>query len=134
MIKQRNTKQRRLVMDTLLALANHPSADQIYLAVRELDPKISRGTVYRNLNLLSENGEILHILLPGIGADRFDHRTDHHYHVICTQCGAICDCALPYRDLDDAKTADETGFVITRHRTVFEGLCPTCAQSEKKRA
>ena len=121
---QRDTRQRRLVLETLRALGNHPSADQVYFQVRESDPRISRGTVYRNLNLLSDNGEVLHIRVPG--ADRFDHRTDAHYHVICLVCGLVCDADIPYCEQYDPQTATSTGFNIRRHRTVFEGVCPDC--------
>lgn len=58
MTQQRNTKQRKLILEVVQAHQDHPSADQIYAEVRKLDPKISRGTVYRNLNLLADNGEI----------------------------------------------------------------------------
>lgn len=123
-MQQRDTRQRRLVLDTLRSMGNHPSADQIYLSVREHDPKISRGTVYRNLNLLSDNGEVLHIRVPG--ADRFDHRTDPHYHVICMTCGLVCDADIPYCEQYDPQTEAATGFTIRQHRTVFEGTCPEC--------
>ena len=126
---QRNTKQRQMVLQALRAHAHHPTADQIYLDVREQDPKISRGTVYRNLNLLAENGDILHVRTPG--ADHFDHRTDSHYHVICMGCGTVCDAEIPYRDDDDLNTERVTGYIINRHRTVFEGVCPLCHTAQR---
>ena len=69
-VQRRNTKQRKLVLDTVRQSYNHPTADEIYNAVREQDDKISRGTVYRNLNLLADAGEILSIKTPG--GSRFD--------------------------------------------------------------
>jgi len=127
MKQQRNTRQRQLVLDAVRARRDHPSADQIYLAVRTQDGHISRGTVYRNLNLLEENGEILHVKVPGV--DRFDSRVDYHYHLLCTGCGAVCDAPLPYHAELDRDLAGATGFEISRHRTVFEGLCPACRTS-----
>lgn len=124
MKQQRNTKQRQLILDVVKSHHDHPSADQLYLQLRGMDDKISRGTVYRNLNLLVENGEILHVKVPGV--DRFESRLDFHYHLICGQCGKVVDVSLPYHtDLDQSAT-EESGFEISRHRTIFEGICPEC--------
>lgn len=120
----RNTRQRQLVLDAVRARCDHPSADAIYLDVRMMDEKISRGTVYRNLNLLAETGEILHVKVPT--ADRYDARPDLHYHLLCTECCSVCDAPLPYHPELDSEVAAATGFKITRHRTVFEGICPAC--------
>lgn len=68
MKKQRNSKQRRIILDAVTARCDHPTADQIYLDVRAIDGKISRGTVYRNLGILSENEEITNVKVPA--ADR----------------------------------------------------------------
>jgi len=111
-------------MAAVAARHDHPSADQIYLDVRQQDARISRGTVYRNLNLLAETGAITHVKVPT--ADRFDCRLDLHYHVICTRCGRVCDAPTHYHPDYDREMAEKTGFQISRHRTVFEGLCPDC--------
>jgi Fe2+ or Zn2+ uptake regulation protein len=127
---QRNTHQRQLVMDAVKARHDHPSADQIYLDVRALDPKISRGTVYRNLNVLVQQGEVLQVKLPHI--DRFEWHAEKHYHLICQECGAVCDTQLPYDVQLDEKAATETGFTVNRHRIVFEGLCPECQEKKSE--
>lgn len=124
MKQRRNTKQRQLVLDAVKAHNDHPSADQIYLDVRAIDSKISRGTVYRNLNLLTQSGEIRQIKLPD--ADRFEYRLDFHYHLLCTKCGAVCDAPLSYHTELDQEMTIKTGYSIKRHQTVFEGLCPDC--------
>lgn len=130
MKQQRNTHQRQLVLDAVTARHDHPTADDIYLDVRALDSRISRGTVYRNLSVLSLNGEILHVKVPT--ADRFDCRLDLHYHLLCTECGAVCDVPLPYHGELDAELSADTGFRIVRHRTVFEGICPACQRGGDK--
>ena len=79
MLKHRETKQRRIVLETVRSHTDHPTANTICEEVHAIDRKISQGTVYRNLNCLSEDGEILHIKVPG--ADRYDLRTDLHYHI-----------------------------------------------------
>ena len=126
-MKQRSTRQRRLVYDAVQQTRDHPTADKIYLKVQGEDPRVSRGTVYRNLNLLAENGDIRHVRLPGV--DRFDWRTDRHYHIICTGCGRVADAPIPYDGRADDALAEETGYAITGHMKVFEGLCPACQKS-----
>lgn len=126
---QRNSRQRELVSDAVMAHQDHPSADQIYLEVRAEEPRISRGTVYRNLNLLAENGEVQHVKMPGV--DRFDWRVEPHYHLLCTGCGALIDVSLPYRAELDQAMARETGYRISGHRMTFEGLCPDCARANE---
>ncbi len=128
MKQQRKTKQRQLVLDAVRARCDHPSADQIYLDVRAVDDKISRGTVYRNLNILVRQEKLLHVKLPQ--TDRFESRRDTHYHVLCTACGAVCDVPLPYRSELDRQAYEKTGYTIVRHRAVFEGLCPDCRQRQ----
>ena len=61
MRKQRNSKQRQLVLDAVMARCDHPTADEIYLDVRSKYDRISRGTVYRNLGILAENGNVMNI-------------------------------------------------------------------------
>ena len=124
MKKQRNSKQRRIILDAVTARCDHPTADQIYLDVRAIDGKISRGTVYRNLGILSENEEITNVKVPA--ADRYDSRCDRHYHIFCTGCGRVFDAPLSYHAEYDGQIEEETGFQIHRHRQIFEGLCPDC--------
>lgn len=130
MKKQRNSKQRQMILDAVSARCDHPTADQIYLDVRAKDEKISRGTVYRNLGVLSENAEITNVKVPA--ADRYDLRLDRHYHIFCTSCGRVFDAPLGYRTEYDAQIAQETGFQIQRHRLLFEGLCPDCQMKNQK--
>lgn len=123
-MKQRNTRQKKLVFDAVRGMRTHPCADSVYLKLREKDPHISRGTVYRNLNLLVKNGDIRHVRLPGV--NRFDWRIDPHYHIVCTQCGKVVDAPVPYESAADRSLASSTGFQINGHIKVFEGLCPAC--------
>lgn len=131
MKKQRNSKQRQIVLDAVLTRCDHPTADQIYLDVRAKDDRISRSTVYRNLGVLSEDGQITNVKVPA--ADRYDARRDLHYHLFCTGCGKVFDAPLNYHPEYDEQVARETGFRISRHRVVFEGLCPECAFKAKTR-
>ena len=126
-MQYRNTRQRQIVLEAVQEHHDHPSADQIYLEIRAIDPKISRGTVYRNLNILSDDGLITHVRVPG--ADRYEGRTDLHYHMICLRCGAVCDIPLSYDLSLDEAIAAQSGYRVIRHRLFFEGVCPDCQKA-----
>ena len=106
-------------------LCDHPTAEEIFdLAAREC-PGLSLGTVYRNLNLLCENGRLLKVPIPG-ASDRFDHTLVDHAHAYCTQCGSVTDVlpeALPL--LQDA-LREGSGFQVRQMNLVLEGICPQC--------
>lgn len=125
-VQRRNTRQRKLVLDAVRQSYNHPTADEIYNVVRAQDDKISRGTVYRNLNLLADAGEILSIKTPG--GSRFDRTIEPHAHIICTSCSRVIDVPLPFDAQIDAKASEQIGWHVTSHYTIFEGLCPDCRQ------
>ncbi|MFR7675832.1 MAG: Fur family transcriptional regulator [Acutalibacteraceae bacterium] len=124
MIK-RNTIQRALVLEAVNELKCHATADEIYNAIVNEHPHISRGTVYRNLNQLSESGEIRKLEIPD-GADRFDHRCHDHYHARCLKCGQVFDVEMEYiKDLEK-KIKDTHGFEFSGHDIMFKGICPEC--------
>ncbi len=123
-VQRRNTRQRRLVLDAVRTLHDHPTAEEVFAEVRRHDDHVSRGTVYRNLALLAQDGSIQQLKTPG--GSRFDDRCDAHAHLICTSCGSVCDLELPYDAMADAGAARATGFAHVTHYTFFEGLCPTC--------
>jgi Fur family ferric uptake transcriptional regulator len=127
MTKRRETRQRRQVLDAVTARCDHPTADEIYMDLRKADSRISRGTVYRNLNILADEGKLLRVMLPG--ADRFEARLDIHYHLVCTGCKSICDLPLDYDNALDEQAAEISGYCIGRHRACFEGLCPDCQKA-----
>ena len=92
------SRQRELILETVQRSDDHPTADTIYTRVRAQDPKVSLGTVYRNLNLLCENGQLLKVPIPG-ASDRFDHTLGDHAHAYCEACGSVTDVlpqALPH--------------------------------------
>lgn len=125
----RNTRQRALVLEAVRSLHNHPTSADVYDAVREKHPSISRATVYRNLNVLTEQGEVLHIPVAG-GADRYDFRCDCHYHAICRECGVVYDVEMPSEDLLSS-VRDTHGFHIEGFDIIFTGFCPDCANPKE---
>jgi len=96
--------------------------------VRAVDKMISRGTVYRNLNILTHQGTLSHVKLPY--TDRFECNTRPHYHLHCTECDAVSDVTVSYQSELDKKVEDHTGYRIERHRTIFEGICPECQKKK----
>lgn len=130
MSENRNTFQKQLIRDTVVSMHEHPTADDVYDAVKEKCPTISRATVYRVLNNLASDGQIRRIKLPS-SADRYDFTLKKHYHIKCTTCGKIDDVGFPYADdiFNDAK--DNNGYLITDHTILFEGICPDCLKKQK---
>ena len=122
----RMTPQRRLILDELRKTKSHPTADQLYVMVREKLPRISLATVYRNLELLSEHGLVRRIA-SGPGPMRYDGGLAPHFHVRCVVCGAIQDVMLELDERIDAVAARQTGFEILGHELEFSGVCPDCA-------
>lgn len=127
---RRNTKQRQLILNTVRNRCDHPTADAIYLEVHEADSHISRATVYRNLHLLAEEGEIQAVHVRS--GDRFDVRTDLHPHVVCRECGAVMDVSMDYDHALDEEAARKTGYAIDSHVTFFWGVCPECRSRMNK--
>ena len=126
----RNTIQRSLVIDAVRALANHPTAEQVYDWVKHKQPHVSRATIYRNLGNLAEEGEIRRVLIPN-APDRFDFHCAPHYHIVCQKCGKFEDVELQYSfDADDEISA-ETGWQCTRHDIIFEGICKDCIKQQQ---
>lgn len=124
---RRNTIQCTLVFETVNKLHCHATADEIYDAIVREHPSVSRGTVYRNLNRLSQTGEIRKIEIPG-GADRFDHMCHEHYHAVCQQCGRVFDVDMEYIPDLEKNIKDTHGFEFTGHNIMFKGICPECRQ------
>ena len=122
---KRKTKQRKLILKVVRGTRTHPTADWIYNEVRKEIPNISLGTVYRNLRLLCQSGEVLELDMCGT-LSRFDGRTDNHYHFRCLKCGRVFDLDEPVDEGLNKRVADRTGFEVQCHRLEFRGLCLDC--------
>ena len=121
------SRQREEIKKYLSTRKDHPSADQVYAAMRQEIPNISLGTVYRNLTMLADTGEILRLRV-GDGVDHFDYDTSEHYHFICNECGSVID--LEMNNIDIIKTTAQENFQgkIEGHFTYFYGTCADCCK------
>jgi len=122
----RNSKQRQVILDLLAASPDHMSAEDIYQKARASQPNISLGTVYRNLDTLSEQGVIIRSSFAD-GKARYEMAgLHHHHHLICLQCGDI-------RDLEQCPMAptleaalQEADFQAVQHQFEIYGYCRNC--------
>lgn len=126
------SRQRQVIKDFLMARRDHPTADTVYMNVRNEYPSISLGTVYRNLSLLADLGEIQRLRFND-GVDHFDADTSPHYHFVCTECGSIIDLKTDGLDhiLDTAGSSFDGE--IQGHVTYFHGVCGKCIKNEGSR-
>ena len=122
---RRETKQREAILRLLKNTRIHPTADQIYDEVRQEIPNISKGTVYRNLGVLVEDGYVIELNLNGT-ISRFEAKLDRHYHFRCEQCGRVFDLDEPVNTEIDKKISIRTGFKVSYHQMEFRGLCKDC--------
>jgi Fur family ferric uptake transcriptional regulator len=128
----RMTRQRRVILDTLRANNIHPSADEVYEMVRQQLPRVSLATVYRNLEILSEIGEIQKLELSG-SLKRFDGNPEKHYHIRCINCDRLDDAPMGSLENIEDKLLGSTDYQVIGHRLEFMGLCPDCLEKAASR-
>lgn len=123
------SRQREVIKNFLHTRKDHPTADVVYSNVRQQYPNISLGTVYRNLTLLSEMGEIQRLRV-GDGVDHFDADISPHNHFVCTECGCVTD--LEMEDISHITETARRNFDgdIRGHVTYFYGLCGNCYKKQ----
>lgn len=126
--KNRQSKHRERILELLRSTDTHPTADWVYDQLKKEYSQLSLGTVYRNLTILLEMGLAKKIHF-GSTYDRFEAKTEPHYHLICESCGKIRDFNMPITDDLNTQATRLTGFKIHHHKLEFFGLCEDC---EKK--
>ena len=119
------SRQRESIIEFLRTRHDHPTADTVYANVKEIYPNISLGTVYRNLSLLADIGEILKIS-TGEGPDRFDGNPMPHNHFICRKCHQVIDLEMENIDHINEIAGKNFNGQIEGHITNFYGLCGDC--------
>ena len=123
------SQQRNCILNIVVSNPIHPTAEQVYEIARRSYPNISLGTVYRNLNQLSEHG-ILKKICSSYGSVRFDGRTDPHFHMVCTHCGKVFDVELEELLSIKEKLSDMYGFDVINYEVSIQGICKDCKNTE----
>jgi Fur family ferric uptake transcriptional regulator len=127
----RLTTQRQVILEELIKVTSHPTANEVYDMVRARLPRIGLGTVYRNLELMAEAGMILKLEVGGT-QKRFDATITPHYHARCLECGRVDDIMMFDQHDLDANAAKISRYQIFGHHIEFTGLCMDCANARQK--
>lgn len=125
-MQRRNTVQRELVLNAVGQLNCHATAEEIYVYIAKDYPSIGKGTVYRNLNLLAEEGKLLKLEMPG-GPEHFDQTLRPHYHLLCTECGRVSDVEVEGIGNLTERVTESCGAEVTGYSLTFLGRCAQCA-------
>jgi Fur family peroxide stress response transcriptional regulator len=129
----KRSKQREKIFQVLKRTRSHPTAEWVYERVREQMPRISLGTVYRNLSILKQQGKVRELDF-GEGHSRYDAFVDEHYHFVCEQCGGVIDLEAPrHNNLSEQLQVAVPGRVRA-HRLDFFGVCSSCLEKEEAAA
>jgi len=125
----RLTTQRQIILEELGKVTSHPTANEVYDMVRKRLPRIGLGTVYRNLELLAENGVILKLEVGGT-QKRFDATIESHYHIRCSVCGRVDDVDMEVQEEINETAAKSCDYKILGHHIEFSGTCQECSAKE----
>ena len=123
---KRFSHQREQIYLALQGTTSHPTAETVYAWLKPSMPKLSLGTVYRNLHQMAEEGRIMEIPGPVV---RFDANTAPHTHFSCCECGGVSDLDIPY-DIGLDQLVERNGSKVLTHNLMFYGVCPVCMESE----
>lgn len=126
----RMTPQRKTILEELSHNPVHPTADELFERIRRKLPRISLGTVYRNLEILAQMGLI--VVLEGGPQRRYDADTNTHYHIRCIRCGQLEDAPIEPNTTMEETLRAKTDYEVIGHRLKFLGICPTCNKEEQK--
>lgn len=124
-MKFRRSRQRESILELLRSTKTHPTASWIYDKLKIEFPRLSLGTVYRNLNILTQQG-LINKIDCGSTFDRYEARNHPHYHFICEQCDSIFDLNTPVMKNLNNRVSELENITIKRHMIEFFGLCEKC--------
>ena len=127
---RRFSRQRQMVLDVVKNRTKHPTADKVYEILKKDHPEISLGTVYRNLNLLAEMGEISRVETSSI-KDHFDGNQHPHAHFVCRKCGGVSDLNLDISLLLQSAKGVEGSFQVEDCKVLVQGVCEDCLKKEE---
>jgi len=129
--KLKKTKARKVILEEIKKVKTHPTAYELFNIVKKKLPRVSLGTIYRNLDVMSENGLITKIKTND-SQTHFDGRTEDHYHIQCIECGRIDDVELDILKGIDTIVEERIHYKVLYHTINFYGLCPECLKKRKK--
>lgn len=125
---KRFSYQRQVILKTLQSMTSHPNAEELYKVVKERIPNISLATVYRNLNEMAENGQILRLSTP-LSATCFEGNVQPHAHLVCRKCHKVKDAFVHWSHLSEDIT-EYTDSQILDVEVIFTVICPQCLAEE----
>lgn len=128
---ERCTVQRLVILEAVLDLDNHPTADDVFEAVKGRLSGVAKPTVYRSLEHLARLGVITKACHPG-KATRFDPRTDVHHHLVCLHCSHFVDFEDEALDRLVIPDTSDVGFEVTDFRVQLRGICSSCREKARK--
>ncbi|MCC8160871.1 MAG: transcriptional repressor [Oscillospiraceae bacterium] len=128
MSKMKYSKQRDALLTLIRSTRSHPSADWLYENLRKDFPNISLGTVYRNLSVLVENGDIIRIRTAS-NKEHFDGFVYRHHHFVCRRCDKILDVDIDGMDAAEEQAAQKLGAQVEDYSLVFYGICSDCQKN-----
>lgn len=126
MQQRRFSRQREQIYEAVCATDTHPTAEMVYERLKPAMPRLSLGTVYRNLRQMAAEGRLMELEGP---VARFDADLSPHAHFRCQRCGAVSDVAIPYDAALDMLAAGD-GRLVRGHSLCFYGICPACAAEQ----
>lgn len=129
----RYSHQRERIFRAVSERCDHPTANMVYEQLKLEMPRLSLGTVYRNLNQLADAGRLKKIPLAD-GSCRFDKTREAHSHIVCDECGAVSDVHLPSFETLEQTIVSETGYELRSYDVVLRGVCEACRKRAQQQA
>jgi Fur family transcriptional regulator, peroxide stress response regulator len=129
---RRRSDQRERIFRHIQEAADHPTAREVFQAIKGDIPSLGAGNLYRNLKILVEEGRLV-IRQFTDGVERYDAITSAHYHLLCTHCGRVSDFTMPHQPCVEKEAQRHTKAIITGHTIQFTGLCAACAAGAPKK-
>ncbi len=133
LLNMRLTTQRQIILEELGKVTSHPTANEVYDMVRRRLPRIGLGTVYRNLELMSDVGIILKLEVGGT-QKRFDATVEPHYHIRCSSCGKVNDINIAVQAQINQVAEEASNYRILGHHIEFSGICKNCLEEDQEKA
>lgn len=130
-MERRNTIQKKLILKTVQEQKRHLTAEEVHKYIQKDYPTVGKGTVYRNLHILAEEGLIRRVEVPD-GPDRFDFTVKKHFHVRCIRCGAVSDVDMAEIPDWKERIRRTNGVEFLDYDIFFKGICPFCNEKEKE--